>query len=214
MNVKPITIQAYFLRNFGKLDYNTNTAKEIKLTQKQKECMFGGLLGDTNLHMNPKNISPWGKIEHSLKQKEYLKYKKEIFNNISNDIKYSSRFDKRTNKIYYSCRFNFNANPALLEFYNSFYNIKKDVPKDLSLLTPQAISIWFMDDGSKSNKTYILCTHSFSKKGCNRLISKLLEYDIETTLQKSNAIYIRYKSQKHFKKLIEPYIIDSMKYKL
>lgn len=213
MGVKPITIQSYFLRNFGKLKYNG--AKEVVLTQRQKEIMFGGLLGDSNLHINLKGINAWGKIEHSLKQEDYLKHKREIFKNITSTVKYSDRFDKRTNKIYYSCRFNFKTNPALNEFYDMFYNDKKDVPKGLSLLTPEAIAIWYMDDGTKNLNGYTLCTNSFSIKGNYRLISKLLDYNIEATLQSfKNVIYIKKRSKETFKNLIEPYIIDSMKYKI
>ena len=42
------------------------------ITQEQKEVLFGGLLGDTNLHINSDSINPDGKIEHSQKQKSYL----------------------------------------------------------------------------------------------------------------------------------------------
>ena len=95
-----------------------------------------------------------------------------------------------------------------------YYSGKKRIPDNLSLLTPLAIAIWFMDDGTKQF-SYKIATDSFEKVDIQRLQEFLkMEWNIETTIQWDNGLYIRSKSKEEFKKLIEPYVIESMKYKL
>lgn len=215
---KASTIQGYFWRTFGKTGQNTNTARKVDLSNIQKEVLFGGLLGDINLHIarsaNSKNA--FGKIEHCTKQLDYVKWKKEIFSNLTNDIKSISRFDKRTGNTYHSSYFNFRANPILTDWYNLFYpDGKKIIPIDLSLLTPLAIAVWFMDDGSKCNSTYNLATNCFTKIDLIRITDCLFnEYDIETTINSRNIIRIKSNSAKIFKFLIKPYVLNSFNYKL
>lgn len=218
LKVNTITIQCYFLKHFGKKEKNTNTAKRIELSQIQKEVLFGGLLGDINLHISKKNNSKnaFGKIEHSTKQLELVNYKKNIFSNISNDVKSIKRFDSRTNKTYYSSYFNLNTNPVLTEWFNLFYkNNKKIIPENLSLLTPLAIAIWFMDDGYKIGKTYGFSTNSFSKDEIERLSLYLYDkFKLKTTIQSNNRLYIKMESSGLFNYLVSPFILESMKYKL
>ena len=80
-----------------------------------------------------------------------------------------------------------------------------------------------MDDGtsSYSNKA-IMCrfsTLSFTKDQLQLLQDKLLEYCIHTTLQSHTdgeglIIAVRQQSINLFMDLIEPYIVDCMKYKI
>jgi len=213
LGVKPITIQTYFLNNFGKLKTTTNEAKEVKLTKKQQEILFGGLLGDCSLNRSTKNAQ--GKIEHCLDQLDYVIFKRKNLVNISGKLIKAERFDNRTNKVYKSCRFTLLCNPALNTLYTSFYpSGKKIVPLNLDLLTPLAIAIWYMDDGTKETHGYRIYTMSFSLNDVKRLSKKLLEYNIHTTVRKDKTLYIRAKSKKTFKNLINKFVIDSMKYKL
>ena len=213
LNVKSITIQTYFLKHFGRLETITNEAKNNELTFEQKQVLFGGLLGDANLTLQHKNA--WGKIEHSKAQELYVLHKKEKLFNLTNNVKYLERFDKRTFKIYYSCKFELLSNPALNEFYHLFYKDKiKIIPDDLSLLTPLAIAIWYMDDGTKELSGYSFSAMCFSLTDIKKLSEKLLDYDIETTIRKSGTLYVKNNSAKIFKNLIQEFVIDSMKYKL
>jgi hypothetical protein len=108
------------------------------------------------------------------------------------------------------------SNQTLTEFYNMFYKFnKKIIPEDLSLLTPLAIAIWFMDDGYKSKNGYYLSTNSFTIEDINKTRKYLFnKYDIESSIDKNNRIYIFAKSINTFNKLISEYIIETMKYKL
>lgn len=222
LKVKPVTIQTYFLKHYGKLPYNTNTSKSRLLDGIEKQVLFGTLLGDGNLRIDIKNKSKntSGKIEHCQKQIELLKLKKEIFGNLCSEIKEISRFDKRTNKTYHSCYIRFKTNPELNEFHSMFYeNNKKKIPHNLKLLTPLSIAIWFMDDGVKATKGgYYFSTNSFTKEDTERLAKELENrYNLNTSLhykgKEQYMIYIKKSSASDFEKLIENYIIPSMYYK-
>lgn len=88
-------------------------------------------------------------------------------------------------------------------------------------MTPLALAIWFMGDGSVKSKNHqakILNTQCFSKKEALLLIKILNDkFGVETKLrfQKEGCqIYILSKSVGKFRELIGKHIIDSMKYKL
>lgn len=222
LKVKPITIQTYFLKHYGKLPYNTNTSKNRILGGIEQQVLFGTLLGDGNLRIDYKNKSKntSGKIEHSQKQITLLELKKELFGNLCSEIKQIIRFDKRTKNNYYSCYIRFKTNPELNKFYEMFYkdSVKK-VPDDLKLLTPLAIAIWYMDDGVKATKGgYYFSTNSFTKEDTKRLAKELENrYNLNTSLhykgKEQYMIYIKKSSASDFEKLIENYIIPSMYYK-
>lgn len=216
MGVKPITINCYFLKKNGKLTSEQRSSPSIPLTQEQKEVLFGTLLGDGNLRYTSeksKNVS--GKIEHGMKQFDYLKHKHNLLKNLSSDIRIYNRFDERfKNPHYQTCLFGLNSNPCLNEFYEIFYknSESKKIPKDLSLLTPRALAILFQDDGSREG-LFALC--SYSKEDLNHLMDFLLKtYNFRTVLYKRNILRIIKEDLKHFEDLIKPYMCKSMYYKL
>lgn len=215
LNIKRMTVNCYFLRHFGKTN---RESKRIELSNIQKEVLFGGLLGDINLHLPKSNKSKnaFGKVEHSTKQLELVEYKKKIFENISNNIKSIERFDIRTNKIYYSSYFNLYSNPVLTEWFTLFYkDNKKIIPDELNLLTPLALAIWYMDDGYKVGKSYGFSTNCFDKNDIEKISLYLLnKYNLKTTIHSNNRLYIIKESSGLFNYLISPYILESMKYKL
>ena len=216
MGVKPVTINCYVLKRKGKLITGN---KPIKLTQKQKEVVFGSLLGDMYCGKLKNSKNPSFKIEHSIKQLNYLKYKLNILSNLLTDseIKIYNRLDKRfKNPNYKSCYIQSKANPELFYFYNLFYKNKvKRIPEDLTLLTPLAIAIWFMDDGLKLECGYGISTNSFSLEDVTRICQYLKNtYGLEYSITKKNTIYIKANSRKKFTNLIKKYIDSSMLYKL
>lgn len=92
------------------------------------------------------------------------------------------------------------------------------------LLTPRALSFWYMDDGHKqSNITYIIATCGFTLEEHKLLIKIfLLKYKIQAVIMKSdgyNYLKISKKTSENdshliFKQLVIPYIVKSMLYKL
>ena len=112
----------------------------------------------------------------------------------------------------------------MFPFYTLFYiNGKKVITDDLLnsiFFTEKSLAYWFMDDGHCENKAgrYKISTQCFSLEN-QKLLQNLLKkkLQIETMLYKkdrSHILVIKRESTKRFRSLIEPYIIDSMKYKL
>lgn len=219
VGVATSSIGRFCRKHYGILeDRGKSTRQSIQLTQKQQEILFGGLLGDVCLQKHIKNYR--GNIIHSIKQLEYAQYLHQELNNISGFFRYIKV--KANNKIYDECQFTIKPNLCLKQLYNSFYNDfngKKDVPYNLTLLTPLAIAIWFMDDGFLLNnghsKTLGFSTCSFSLEGLLRL-QKYLEdtYNIKTIIRKNFYLIVKRESAATLKNLINPYIIGSMKYKV
>jgi len=210
------SVYGWCLKRFGKLsDRNKIRRQVIEISQKQKEIIFGTLLGDGNLR-KVKN-SYWGRTNHSLSQQEYCLFKQKELLELTYSVAYSDKKLKQfPNKTYKQCYFCFKPNENLKYFYNAFYyKEKKDIPLDLTLLTPLALAIWFMDDGTASSKCSIsIATCSFSLEGLIRLKEFLkLKYDLDIIIQKDFKIYFTADSGKKFFKLVKPYILESMLYK-
>lgn len=208
-----------YRKNFGILeDRSRNVRQNIQLTQTQKEILFGGLLGDFCIVKHVKNYR--GAVVHSIKQENYAKFLHSKLKSIVGQLRCIKV--KANNKIYDECQFTLRPNLQLESFYNNFYNDfngKKDVPYDLSLLTPLAIAIWFMDDGFLINnghsQTLGFSTCSFSLEGLVRLQNYLkTKYDIDTIIRKNFYLIVRQKDAQKLASLIQPYIIEEMYYKL
>jgi hypothetical protein len=186
--------------------------------------LFGSLLGDGYLNFRFQDKKVQGNIrfceEHCMEQNDYLKHKGVVLKNHLKSVTNRTRYDKRFKKeTYQMCTLRSAANPEFKMFYNMFYNEKtKIVPDDLSLLTPRAIAYWFMDDGGSTGgkwASYKIHTNGFVKNDTIKLKKELQEtYGIYTTIHKSGALYFLSKTKHDLNRLIKPYIVDSMKYKL
>ena len=200
---------------------------EIPLTQRQKEILYGTMMGDA------KALSPSAAhFKHSIKQKEYLFWKWEEFKNLCNgyNLKKYSQYDKRYNKFYTGWSFYTKANTDIEECIKEFYKsgTKEVTKKILEHLTPLSIAVWFQDDGyADRNKNgyisnFIFCTDSFSKESCDLIIKWFKDkYSIESHLRKRKLknrigyrIVINSETMFDFMDLIESYILLGMKYKI
>ena len=207
-----------YTKNFGKrLDGAASYRQKIDITKEQEEIIFGSLLGDMCI---TKHVKTYRGLEcHSIKQLHYIEYKHNLLKSLCGKLLDTTTIIK--NKTYYKKQFVLRPNLNLEKFYNMFYikeNLKKDVPYNLSLLTPRAIAFWFMDDGFHvTNKNNILgfSTCSFSLEGLIRLQNYLkTTYNIDTIIRKNFYLIVRTNSYQTLYNLIKPYIIPSMLYKL
>ena len=207
-----------YTKNFGvRKDRGASYRQRLTITREQEEIIFGSLLGDMCIAKHANNYR--GLETHSVKQEAYIKYKQALLYPLCGVL-----LDAKTkigDKIYNKKMFSIRPNLNLKKFYEMFYyreNHKKDVPKNLSLLTPRAIAFWFMDDGfhvSNSKKSLGFSTCSFSLEGLLRLqkyFSKV--FKIDTIIRKNFYLIIRANSYETFCNLVKPYIIPSMLYKL
>ena len=205
-----------YTKNYGqKSDRASSYRQAIVLTKEQEEIIFGSLLGDMALQKHTKTYR--GSESHSIKQKEYALYKKNLLNPLCGNLRYFTV--KAGGKEYQEVGFSIRPNIKLEFLYHAFYGMgKKDVPEDLSLLTPRAIAFWFMDDGFKvsgNGKMLGFSTCSFTLDGLLRLKKHLKEtYNIESIIRKNFYLIIKAKDCQKLITLIKPYMIEEMYYKI
>lgn len=205
------------------INYGANPT--IDLTHKQKELIFGCLLGDGYCRKVGNDKNAHFEFQHSLKQKEYVDYKRSFLLNIPGRVYEYVRHDIRTNVEYYTYTASFLTNLCFTNFHTIFYSSgKKRIPVEYldELYTPFALAIHYMDDGSCSKhsncNTYDICiaTCSFSIDDLNQLVYFLKKkFDLEFKIQKSsNRIRLRSKDISKFINLIKPYVPECMLYKI
>ena len=198
----------------------------LKLTDLQKEILIGTLLGDGHLETQDNGHTYRLKLDHSIKQRAYVDWLYESFKEWTNTPPKKHSRDVRfrnVTKSYDKYGFNTVSHSAFRFYAKQFYSQrKKKAPRLIHRwLTPLALAVWFMDDGSiKSNahKTVFINTHSFSKDDVKRLRKALWDvYGIQTILRpqgNGNQLYFLSETVEAFLGLIEPHILTSMRYKL
>lgn len=126
------------------------------LTKEQKSIIIGSLLGDGYLRIVPRRKNAFLEINHGISEKEYVDWKwQKLRNLVKSPPKVRKGKGKRIAYRFFTRQF-----PEITKFYQRFYrNGKKIIPE--IRLTPLIIAVWFMDDGSKSYRTYYLNTQRF-----------------------------------------------------
>jgi hypothetical protein len=134
-------------------------------------------------------------------------------------IELDRRFGIKTRR----CRFRTISSIHLLNYYRLFYDDKgkKRLPSDISqILDDLSLAIWFMDDGSYKNdsKGLLINSNHFSIRE-QKEIQRVLKdrFGISTTLHTLGhwkRIYIPAAESPRFAKVISPYVIPSLRYKL
>ena len=97
----------------------------------------------------------------------------------------------------------------------------KIIPKNLTeYLTPLALAIWFMDDGSKLGQGAKIAVNCFKQKDIE-LVGVILktQYNIDSAIHKAGkdkgfTLYIPKRSMPVFAGVVRPHILPSMLYKL
>lgn len=206
------------------------------LNQTQKDLIFGTLLGDGNLQTGSQGRTWRYRALHKKAHKDYLFHKYEILKPLCNSPPiYGEVLDERTNKVYKRHYFNTVTSPSLNFYANMFYTYDrnlgkwvKDVPRNVNkFLTPTALAYFYMDDGAlkwlNHSNAMRICTESFSLQGTERLQNALKDlYNVKTTLSKKNRsdgsigyrISIPEDSSADFRQVIQPYLVECMKYKV
>lgn len=193
-----------------------------KLTLKQKEIIAGIILGDGHLETQTNGKTYRFKIEHGIKQREYVDW---LYNYFKEMCATSPKERTRRSLGKQLTSYGFTTlSSGVWRFYGQqFYkNGKKVIPSIIEkLLTPQSVAIWFMDDGSyksSTHRTYIIHANSYAKEDLE-IIRKVFEkkFGIKMGIHRQYSqwrLYVYSESAALFRKIIEPYIIPSMQYKL
>lgn len=102
-----------------------------------------------------------------------------------------------------------------------YKNNTKSIPECIGeYLTPLALAIWIMDDGGKVHKGLKLSTNYYTYKDCLILIKALDDnFNLKASIQSAGVkdqfiIYIWKESMEDLRKIVNPYIIPEMKYKI
>ena len=222
--VSELTIRTFRTKgeNAGKFNIIRNfSQEEHKLSDIQEQMILGSLLGDMNL-TNPnsnRNVNSRLAIVQSEQQEELFMKKVEILGEFMGSYRlFTPKPDSRTGKIYKSWRGNSKTHSVFTEIYNLLYpNGIKTITKEYlnKIHSPIALAYWFMDDGTYDGH---IATNSFSEDEHDLLIEWFdKSYGIGCSKHKSNNqfnLYISQKSRLDFERLIFPYMIPSMYYKL
>lgn len=216
LNVSQLTVAKY--RQQSGIFYSIRTPWNIIPTEEEFQVILGSLLGDGNLHKYHKNGGSILTIAHCEQQKEYIEYKWNYLKRFVSEIKHYKFTDsRRKNPIYYNYSIHTKSNLAFNNLRQRWYTPKKKINKeDLYKIEPLGLAIWYMDDGNKLDYGATLCTNCFSIEDLEIIQQMFIEkFNIQTHFyEKTHVTYIPSKEFPKFKKLIEPYIIPSMQYKI
>jgi hypothetical protein len=194
---------------------------KLKITKRQKEIIVGKLLG--NGHAETVSGKTYRlKFEHSYSEMCYVDWLYQELLDLAS-AKPKIKTQKVNDKEYQKYWFNTKYSGSFRFYGQQFYpNGQKVVPKLIHRwLTPMALAVWFMDDGlikSKECQETILNTQSFNSIELKRLQEAIKRnFDIETTLKKhkeGKQIYFPTSETVKLRKIIDQYVLPSMKYKL
>lgn len=210
---------------------NAPTKSTIKdISEEYNSFITGSLLGDGCLskydivNSKTKHNSKLSML-HSIKQKDYVLYKKFLLDSMGIINYYNSRLPAKTHSIVNGRVIKDNGSVILTTEKNKNLNSLRDLwyPEDKKIvpesiqLTPLALAIWYMDDGAKNSSGYYLHTEGFDEHSSNLLINKLEEINIKSNLHKIRNytfLYISKYSVDAFNDFITSFICQSMQYKL
>ena len=197
--------------------------KSLTLTLKQKSVIIGSLLGDGTMRLGKGAKNANFKIEHGLKQKEYVEWKYRLLEPfIFTEPQLSYRYQEAGKKYPKSWWFRTIRHPILTKIYKEFYLGesyrvgRKIIPKSVKKeLNPLAMAVWVMDDGSYNRGIIDISTYSFSLQEIHFLQDCLHEvFHIEAAFYKDRdkgyRMYCRKKETDKLIPIIHPYIIPQM----
>ena len=202
----------------------------IELSIEQKEAIIGLMLGDASLQSQNKGKTYRIKFEWGDKNKAYVLHVFNLFDEwlLSQPHK-KERLSPKGNLIvnWGFQTFSHKAFNYLAELFLLDKGGKKGISENLvqDHLTPKGLAYWFMDDGGKldynknsKNRSVVLNTHSFTdlevENLCDQLSNKFeLLCEVRSNKNKK-IIVIKDTSYSKFYQLINPYLLEEMKYKL
>lgn len=185
------------------------------------DLIVGCLLGDGRLECRSKNSTARLRIHQADSQKDYIDFKWGLLKGIClQKPKRVTSFHKKYRKTVISWFFHTKTTKQLGQLRKLFYvGNKKVLPKNLgSMLTAKSLAFWIMDDGCHSKDGLILNTQSFSFNE-QQILQKILlkNFGLKAGINKDRGNFrlrIKKDSLSQLFKIIEPYIISSMKFKI
>ena len=198
------------------------------LSDQQFQVVLGSLMGDGNLspNRNGRNGVRF-RMGHGAKQVDYLQWKTDLMGNIGHSVRENAK----------GARFvDFTPLPELAEVQRAVYlgDGKKFLSDDyLKALTPLALAIWYMDDGSFTVRSTGLqqrteggsgrieiCVEAMTEGSRQRLCDYLRDtHGLDVRLRQAGAadkavLMFSTAASAQFQEMVAPYMAPSMEYKL
>lgn len=200
----------------------TQKKLNLELTKDQFSLIVGSLLGDGTMRIGQGAINANFKVEHGLMQKDLVMCKYKILKPwVFTEPKISYRYNVDGSKYEKSWWFRTVRHSKLTEIQKAFYpNGKKIIPQAMDVwLNVPALAWWIMDDGCYSKSKIDISTYSFTLAEIKKLL-KLINYKFSVAgkyfkdRDKGFRMYFNTVETKKLIPLVEPFIIDSMRYKI
>jgi LAGLIDADG DNA endonuclease family len=178
------------------------------LSELQHSIVIGTLLGDGAMRCKTNALL---EINHSVHQQTYVDWKfGHLAELVSTPPKQRAGNGGRT-----AYRFVTRSLPELTPYYRLFYSAGRKVAPEV-VLTPQALAVWMMDDGSRSRRALYLNTQQFDAASQQRLLRLLEEqWGIAGTLNRDKSYYrirLSVGGTARFTELVFPHVLPESKY--
>ena len=99
--------------------------------------------------------------------------------------------------------------------YRELSSISYDNPPNDLDLTDLSLAVWYMDDGWTESGKYFISVEGFGHEYRNSILKQLEEkFGILATIKERGHLNIRSQSIPKFVHTVEPYIFESLSYKL
>jgi hypothetical protein len=194
----------------------------LRLNKAQRSMIVGTLLGDGHLETQ-NGLTYRLKVEHSVKQLAYVQWKYQQIQDFVHTPPQSKK--KQLGNIEHENYYFQTLSVVQLRFYGKqFYDEQghKRVPRQIRhWLTPLAMTVWFMDDGSiksKHHRALILNTQSFSKHDVLILQEAMkANFAVESKIRKQKEglqILIVSQDAERLVAVMQPHILPEFTYKL
>lgn len=139
--------------------------KGVPLSERCKQVLLGGLLGDSSLTMQKGYRNARYQFRHSVKQEEYFLWKANIVKEVATKNLQYTKPDgaSKTGKVNFISR----ADESLTSIYDivspNRAMLIDTADNWLDYLTEEALLVWWLDDGSLQNKRKkgVLCCEGF-----------------------------------------------------
>jgi recombination protein RecA len=198
------------------------------LSEQQFQMVLGSLMGDGNLSPNRRDRNGVRfRLGHGAKQVDYLQWKTALLGNIKHSVRVNDK----------GARFvDFTPLPELAELQRAVYlgDGKKFLSEEyLKALTPLALAIWYMDDGSFTLRSkgvqqrtaggsgrIEICVEAMSEGSRARLRDYLRDtHRLNVRLRQAGSagkavLVFSTEATAKFQEMVAPYMAPSMEYKL
>lgn len=171
---------------------NMHTAREfLKLTDKQREIIISGTLGDGHICSDDK--IPFYVESHAKDEKDYLYWKYGQLKNLcKSEPKYYPSITKLMNGKYYDCQANYRFNTRVINDLIPLRNMT--ITEKINELDDLGLALYFLDDGSRSKSNWQICIAEMTEEERAYFISVCADvFELDGHMQKDSR-YIMFTS--------------------